>query len=1359
MLPIGHKSGIISAQFSQDGKRVVTASGDNTAKIWDTYSGKMLADLTGHTKDVIYAKFSLDGTKIVTTSYDSTAKIWDAYSGKILATIKEGSPNINDDVFSLDGKKIILISQNKSSTIWDTYSGKLLAKLVWNSDNPEYARFNPDGNKITTPSQKIVGKIPNDSSNYLPSYLKLQSNDVVEAGFSSDGNKIVTVTRNGIAKIWDAFSGHLLFNLKNNSPGIDYIKFIKNGNKLITISKDSTLKTWDALTGRLLANIKWLPGNFPFLEFSPDGEKLVLTCGDSTAKIYHASSGNLLAVLKDYSGQIHLTHFSPDGKNIITIAEDSLVKIWDVLTGHPLAGFNTKSSYSFAEYSPTGKKIVTAFEDGTAKIWDASTGSFLTNLKGHADKVIFPINAIAYPKDVDNESFPFSADGKKMVAVSTDSTCKIWDVFSGHLLTDLKGHPHNVWGAELSPDGKKVWTILLNDFIKIWDVSTGSLLTILKDSFNINGYTQVGFSPDAKKIVTISILSDSTARLWDVSSGILIAVLKGHAGPIFFARFSPDGKNIMTNSNDGIVKIWDASTGNLLKNIKAHTGRKRDFAKFSPDGEKIITYSVDSTAKTWAFSSGNLLAEINVHALISHAKFSPDGKQIVINSKNDFTSIWDATSGNLLANLPGGSNLSRRYSPDGKKIITGSNGDLKIWDASTFQLLTDLNKNFTAVFNLGFSPDGEEIFARTDAGLAILDASSGKVLTTFKESPLFDYAKFSPDGKHIVCVSLSLEDNGFTTWDVQTGKLLYTFFAVDSTDFIVVDKYNRFDGPEAARKLLYFTCGTEIIELDQLKDQLWVPNLAERLNNGEIINAKTLDEVNICGLTPEVEDVSTTKNEYHFKIKARRGGLGETALYVNGIEARRYKPAALKNNAGRYDLIIPKSELKNFFIPGKENRVSVKAWTSNNAISSRGAVVTADADSTSAAPPNLYAVMVGVSDYKGDELDLKYAAKDATDISGAVSNAAKKLLNADGKDHVFMYNLTTEKEHYQLPEKLSIKRTLEDIGKKATANDILLIFFAGHGVMYAPVGKNGQDEKKQFYFLTADASKTSVTDAVADVGISTAELTEWMKPQNIKAQKRILIFDACNSGQAIKDFVKMGNNNQNYLAARNDDKAQQTKAIDKLNEKSGLFIFSASASNQNAYEMGRYSQGLLTYSLLKAIKQQPDILEDGKYLNISRWFNAAEKTVSDISKESGARQEPQIVSNTNFNIGVVDDEVRNRIVLPFEKPMFTRSDFRNIDLRTDNLKLRALVDKQLGEISDNSSSAYIMYSPEYDGADVYAISGDYTVTGNNISFSVIVTKGGTEIKTRFEIKGTLDQLSRLAASVTNTVLEWLKKEK
>jgi uncharacterized caspase-like protein len=388
--------------------------------------------------------------------------------------------------------------------------------------------------------------------------------------------------------------------------------------------------------------------------------------------------------------------------------------------------------------------------------------------------------------------------------------------------------------------------------------------------------------------------------------------------------------------------------------------------------------------------------------------------------------------------------------------------------------------------------------------------------------------------------------------------------------------------------------------------------------------------------------------------------------------------------------------------------------------------------------------MVGVSDYKGDELDLNYAAIDATDVSAAVADAAKKLLNTDGNKHVFMYNLTTAKDHYLLPEKNSIKQTLEEIGKKATANDILFIFLSGHGVM--------EGDNKQFYFLTADASPNSLNSAadVAEVGISTAELTEWIKPQNIKAQKRILVLDACNSGQAIRDFVKMGNDKQDFLAAKGDDKSQQIKAIDKLNEKSGLFILSAAASDQNAYESGSYSHGYLTYSLLKAIKQQPDILEDGKYLDVSRWFNAAGKTVSDMASEDRAKQEPQIVSNTDFNIGLVDDEVMAKIVLSAAKPLFSSSIFLNNDMAVtdDDLELSKMINKQLAGIASAGADSKIVYVSATNSPEAYTLTGKYLVKGNSVTVRVNV-KQGKEIKYRFELGGTKDKLTELVASLAD----------
>ena len=77
-----------SAAFSGDGKRVVTASADNTARIWDAESGKEIVVLKGHTDTVWSAAFSADGKRVVTASADNTARIWDAESGKEIAVLR-----------------------------------------------------------------------------------------------------------------------------------------------------------------------------------------------------------------------------------------------------------------------------------------------------------------------------------------------------------------------------------------------------------------------------------------------------------------------------------------------------------------------------------------------------------------------------------------------------------------------------------------------------------------------------------------------------------------------------------------------------------------------------------------------------------------------------------------------------------------------------------------------------------------------------------------------------------------------------------------------------------------------------------------------------------------------------------------------------------------------------------------------------------------------------------------------------------------------------------------------------------------------------------------------------------------------
>jgi hypothetical protein len=101
--------------------------------------------------------------------------------------------------------------------------------------------------------------------------------------------------------------------------------------------------------------------------------------------------------------------------------------------------------------------------------------------------------------------------------------------------------------------------------------------------------------------------------------------------------------------------------------------------------------------------------------------------------------------------------------------------------------------------------------------------------------------------------------------------------------------------------------------LDQVKDQLWVPNLSERILNGETINAAKLSDLNICNLTPVVDTTEQSALQYRFRITPRLGGLGATIVYVNGIEVKRFSPQQLTPQRESYQLMIDKKRITKVF--------------------------------------------------------------------------------------------------------------------------------------------------------------------------------------------------------------------------------------------------------------------------------------------------------------------------------------------------------------------------------------------------------------------------------------------------------------
>ena len=143
---------LTSAQFSPDGQWVVTASRDNTARLWDATNGKPIGQPMKHEGMVNSARFSPNGQRTVTASADKTARLWDSASGKPVGEPMEHEDVVNSAQFSPDGQRVVTILEDKTTWLWDVTSGKPIGEPIKHQDVVNSAHFSPDGQRMVTAS-------------------------------------------------------------------------------------------------------------------------------------------------------------------------------------------------------------------------------------------------------------------------------------------------------------------------------------------------------------------------------------------------------------------------------------------------------------------------------------------------------------------------------------------------------------------------------------------------------------------------------------------------------------------------------------------------------------------------------------------------------------------------------------------------------------------------------------------------------------------------------------------------------------------------------------------------------------------------------------------------------------------------------------------------------------------------------------------------------------------------------------------------------------------------------------------------------------------------------------------------------
>jgi WD40 repeat protein len=248
-----------SAGFSPDGKRIVTASSDCTARIWDAATAREIIILRGHAGRVNSAAFSPDGRRVVTASR-SEAYVWDAplslaaaasavlrgyHGGYKIVRVLQNGVTVACAAFSPDGTRIVTASEDNSTRIWDATTAQEIAILLGHAASVNSAAFSPDGTRIVTASEDNSTRIWDATTAQEIAVLRGHESAVTSAAFSPDGRRVATASHDHTVRIWDAATGQEISVLRGHEKHVMSAAFSSDGMRVVSASEDKTARIWD----------------------------------------------------------------------------------------------------------------------------------------------------------------------------------------------------------------------------------------------------------------------------------------------------------------------------------------------------------------------------------------------------------------------------------------------------------------------------------------------------------------------------------------------------------------------------------------------------------------------------------------------------------------------------------------------------------------------------------------------------------------------------------------------------------------------------------------------------------------------------------------------------------------------------------------------------------------------------------------------------------------------------------------------------------------------------------------------------------------------------------------------------------
>ena len=705
-----------------------------------------LAELPRHPDSVMTAYYSDDGERLVTACRDGRARVWPAAgsagsAGKPVVLAPEPAPGADPEdpltpltsaVFSPDGKWIITTADAGEVRLWQADGGGQ-PRLLLGHDTEKVvntAAFSHDG-RIVTASDDGDARVWNPDGSPVrgadnePLRLTHDENDEVNyAAFDAAGERVLTATHLGVLRVWPAGGGKPLLEHRMPEPSAGASRpggkrfltavFDRTGDRILTASADQTariLRLTDTggdppLAIEQLAVLQhdnevfgayFAPRAEPATpqEAPAPPQRIVTASKDGAARLWELPE--LAAPLTEplseprlllrHQDEVNRASFNPAGDRIVTAAKDSTVRIWRTgWTGEPLV--LPHEALITAAWSPDGSQALTASKDGLVLVWGTDADGASLAAEGGAQGEPATVDGVIFCeggalRDIDVSDV---APGDRRIATACGKAVSFWrtdgtPVAAGDGQLTLE-HEAAVLGVRHSPDGQRIVTAA-GEAVRLWRARDGEPAAVLEHDGEVRSAV---FSGSGKSILTVA---GSTAQVWDTehperrdtrpifhhpdreevlaaaisddgSTVLTVAAKTGQgaarrarvwatsgAAPLSLAHprllaaaMSPSGKWFATTSEDRTARLWKRD-GSLAERLAGH-GKSVLAAGFGAAEQWVATGSEDETARLWRLPAGgaSLVLRGAPYRLASSVELSPDGDRLLVAFKKNDVRIW-----------------------------------------------------------------------------------------------------------------------------------------------------------------------------------------------------------------------------------------------------------------------------------------------------------------------------------------------------------------------------------------------------------------------------------------------------------------------------------------------------------------------------------------------------------------------------------------------------------------------------------------------------------------------------------------------------------------------------------------------